>query len=252
VAPDRDISFLSDVGKYILDVKPEVVVCIGDFWDFPSLNSHVGKGSKELEGKRIKQDIAYGVKAMKLLLAPIIEYNKHAKEAHRTRYKPRMIFTIGNHEQRMNRLINECPQLEGMFSLDDLKLEEMGWEVHDFLEIAEVDGICYTHYVANANSPRPLTTAKAIVNAIHKPTIVGHAQILDYHYQPSRQRGGTPLQGIICGACYTSEEPYRGSQNQEFFRGVIRLSGVEDGLFYPMFVGLPFLKKRYGSSGKKK
>lgn len=245
VAPGRDISYLADVGQYIIDKKPDTVICIGDFWDFPSLNSHEAKGGKFLEGKRIKEDITYGIKAMEMLLKPIVDYNKKANEGHRQRYKPTLHFTMGNHEHRLTRLINECPQLEGLFSLEDLKLKSFGWKVHDFLEVVEVDGICYTHYVASPNSPRALGNAKAISNAMHRSTIVGHAQVLDYYYLPSRIRGGVPIQSIICGACYLGEEPYRGAQNQEFFRGIIRLSGVDGtGRYCPMFIDLDYLRNR--------
>ncbi len=121
--------------------------------------------------------------------------------------------------------------------------------VHDFLEIAEVDGICYTHYVASPNSPRAIGTAKGIANAVHKPCIVGHQQSLDYYYLPSRIRGGVPIQTIIAGAAYTPEESYRGAQNQEHFRGIVRLSGVDGrGNFNPMFISLDYLKERRNES----
>src|SRR5437868_3592556 len=38
--PGVDFSFLSRIGQYALDKRPEVIVCIGDFADMPSLSSY--------------------------------------------------------------------------------------------------------------------------------------------------------------------------------------------------------------------
>lgn len=245
VKPGVDISHLEDIGKYILDVKPEVVVNIGDFFDMPSLSSY-DKGKKCFEGRRYKHDIKAGKDGMKKLLEPITEYNKKAKENHKQRYKPIMHFLIGNHEERIVRAVDNDPALEELMSYDDLGLKAFGWKVHDYLEVEEVDGIYYTHFVSSPHSSRAIGTAKGIANVMHKSTIVGHQQSLDYYYLPSRVRGGVPIQCIIAGAAYTHEEEYRGAQNQEHFRGILRLSGVDGkGNFCPMFISLDYLKTRY-------
>ena len=83
-----DLSYLTAIGKYIASKKPDVVVNIGDFWDFPSLSSY-DKGKLSFEGRRLKADIEIGNKGMDLLLAPIKQEFD---------YSPRMIFTLGNHE----------------------------------------------------------------------------------------------------------------------------------------------------------
>lgn len=245
VKPGCDISHLTDVGKYILEIKPEVIVHLGDHFDMPSLSSY-DKGKRSFEGRRYKDDIKAGLVGMKALLSPIVEYNKRAANMHEKRYKPEMHFLIGNHEERIERATQIDPALEGLMSYDDLKLKSFGWKTHEFLEVAEVDGICYTHYVASPNSPRAIGTAKGIANVMHRSTIVGHQQSLDFYYLPSRIRGGVPIQCIIAGACYTHEESYRGPQNQEHFRGILRLSGADGkGGFCPMFIDLKYLKAKY-------
>ena len=82
-------------------------VVFGDFWDFPSLSSY-DKGKLSFEGRRLKADIEIGNKAMDLLLAPI------KQEAD---YFPRMIFTLGNHEERLKRVAKDNPEMSG-FSYD--------------------------------------------------------------------------------------------------------------------------------------
>src|SRR6187431_2812527 len=42
---------LTWIGAYAVEKKPDVIVCIGDFWDFPSLSSY-DKGKLSFEGRR--------------------------------------------------------------------------------------------------------------------------------------------------------------------------------------------------------
>ena len=57
---------------------------------------------------------------MYTLLAPLIEYNTQAKKNKKQLYKPKMILTLGNHENRINRVIENDPKLDGTLSIDDL------------------------------------------------------------------------------------------------------------------------------------
>lgn len=245
VKPNVNTDHLRHIGQYILDHKPEVIVHIGDHFDMPSLSSY-DKGKKSFEGRRYKADIAAGIAGMEKLLAPIVAYNKNAKKLHRPRYKPEMHFMIGNHEQRIERAADEHPELDGTIGFEDFKLKEMGWNVHDFLDIEVVDGINYVHYIQSDNSPRAIGSAKMIAQKMSRSTIVGHQQSLDYHYLPSRRAGDPAIQAIISGAAYTHREEYRGNQGQQHFRGILRLSGVDGkGGFCPMFIDLDYLKRRY-------
>ena len=127
-----DLSYLTAIGKYIASKKPDVVVNIGDFWDFPSLSSY-DKGKLSFEGRRLKADIEIGNKGMDLLLAPI------KQEAD---YCPHMIFTLGNHEERLKRVAKDNPEMSGFIDYHLLNLS--AWEVHDFLKPVEVNGVWFT------------------------------------------------------------------------------------------------------------
>lgn len=245
VKPGVNTDHLEDIGHYIADKQPDVIIHIGDHFDMPSLSSY-DKGKRAFEGRRYIADIEAGITGMLRLMKPIEDLrNKTRKSHHGTVYNPEFHFMLGNHEERIERATQIDPALEGLMSYKDLKLKEMGWKVHDFLKIKVIDGINYVHYIQSDNSPRAIGSAKMIAQKLNRSTIVGHQQSLDYHYLPSRIEHEPAIQAIICGAAYTHKEDYRGNQGQEHFRGIIRLSGVDGkGGFSPMFIDLAYLKTR--------
>ena len=131
--PGDSTEFLKAIGNYIVDKKPEVVINGGDFADMPSLSSY-DVGKKNFEGRRYRSDVEATHHAMEVLLSPIKEFNARAKKGHRERYNPRMVLTLGNHEDRISRAVNNDAKLDGTIGLQDLKYAEFGWEVYPFLQ----------------------------------------------------------------------------------------------------------------------
>lgn len=111
VKPGQDLSHIRHMGEYIADKQPDVVVIIGDWWDFESLSSY-DKGKKSFEGRRLKADIEAGNEAMEVFFAPIVALQKRQKEAKKKVYSPRLVFTHGNHEERFDRLADNMPELD--------------------------------------------------------------------------------------------------------------------------------------------
>ena len=52
----EDFTFLSHIGKYIVEKKPEVIIHLGDFSDMESLSSY-DVGKKSFDGKMYIKDI---------------------------------------------------------------------------------------------------------------------------------------------------------------------------------------------------
>ena len=104
VKPDVPLDHLLYAGRYIASKKPDVIVMIGDWWDMESLCSY-DKGKASFEGRRYKKDIDAGNLAMDLFLQPIKTERERLKVNKKKQWKPRMVFTIGNHEQRIERAI---------------------------------------------------------------------------------------------------------------------------------------------------
>lgn len=97
IKPDINLAFIYEIGQYIVDKKPDVVVCLGDFFDFPSLSSY-DKGKLSFEGRRLQDDIATGQAAMEMMLRPLRQLQARQQQNKKKVYRPRLVFTLGNHE----------------------------------------------------------------------------------------------------------------------------------------------------------
>jgi hypothetical protein len=242
VKPGHDLTYLKWIGQYIVDKQPDVVVCLGDFADMPSLSSY-DVGTKSFEGRRYKTDVEATHQGMETLLAPIRSYNAKAAKGHRQRYLPRLVLTLGNHEHRINKVTNSDPKLDGTISIEDLKYREYGWEVHKFLDVVVIDGIAYSHYFTSGVMGRPCTSAAAQLNRKHMSCIAGHQQGLQI--ATGHRADGTRLTSIIAGSCYLHDEDYMGPQGNKHWRGLMMLHEVNQGEFDLMPVSLSYLRKKY-------
>ncbi len=234
---------LNWIGQYIVDKKPDVIVQIGDFADLPSLSSY-DKGKMSFEGRRYKKDIAAARQAMDILLSPLKEHNIKMRAQKQAQYKPKMVLTLGNHEQRIDRAVESQAELEGMIGYHDLPYED--WEVYDFLKPVVIDGVMYVHYLSNPMTGKPYTgTALSQLNKVQHSFCIGHKQTLDVatYFTPL----GKQTWGIQAGACYLHDEEYKGHQGNAHWRGIIMLHDVHEGKFDSMFVSLDYLRRRYAN-----
>lgn len=237
--PGIDFSYLSRIGQYAVDKRPDIIVCIGDFADMPSLSSY-DKGKKSFEGRRYKRDIEAAQFAMQAFLKPIEEYNRATKKP----YKPRMVLTLGNHEFRILRATDDDPKLDGVLSIKDLAYEEYGWEVYPFLETVIIEGVAFAHFFATGVMGRAASSAAAQFKVANMSCFAGHQQGKQIHY--AKRADGAILTSIISGSCYEHDEHFLGPQvNKQHWRGFFMLHDVRDGAFDEMPVSLSFINQRY-------
>lgn len=244
VKPNQDLTFLSQIGRYIIDKKPDVIVHAGDFADMESLCSY-DKGKKSFEGRRYRADIAAAHAGMESLLGPMREYNEMQYRNKKALYRPRMVLTLGNHEDRINRAINNEPLLDGTISTDDLNYAKYGWEVYPFLEVVVIEGIAFSHYFTTGAMGRPASSAQAMLNKKHMSCIAGHQQ--GRQSATGVKADGKQITAIIAGSCYEHDEDYLGPQGNKHWHGVIMLHNVIDGEFDEMFAPLHYIRERYAA-----
>lgn len=248
VIPDAQVKegvplhHLTWAGKAIIDYKPNVVVNLGDFADMPSLSSHDAKGSKYFEGLRYKKDIDIAKEAMQILLEPLRSLQQRQKKNKEKVYKPRMVMLLGNHENRINRAINNNPMLEGLISTKDLGYDK-DWEVHEFLHPVFIGGVGFNHYWPIGAMGRPASSASAIVSKLHMSCVAGHQQGKQLAY--GKRADGKPICGIIAGSYYLHDESYMDQLSNRHWRGLVILNEVNDGSFDEMLLSMDYLKRKY-------
>ncbi len=231
---------LTWIGEYFAEKRPDTIIVIGDFWDMPSLSSY-DFGKKCYEGRTYRADIEAGLTAMELLFAPIERLNRARKRRGLARYRPRKVFTHGNHEERILRAVEVDRKLEGTISLDDLKLKKFGFEQYPFLEVVKIDGVEYSHYFTSGVMGRPVTSAAALLRERQCSATMGHVQFTDVAIHKKTQQ-----RTLFCGSCYLHDEEYLTPQGNDCRRQIIIKHEVKDGRYNLMEVSLSFLKRKYG------
>jgi hypothetical protein len=227
---------LAHAGKYLAEKQPEVIVMIGDWWDMPTLSNWNQPGSLEKENKRYWKDIDAGCRAMEQFMEPI---------AKAPGYKPTLVFTEGNHEDRIERAIRANPnQLFGVISKKDLRLEQYGWKVIPYLQPVTIGGVAFCHYFPAGVMGKPIQSARMVLNKMHMSCFAGHQQGRDIAY--SRRADGATLTAIISGSFYQHDEPYMSPLANRHWRGFFFLNEVRDGQFDEMAVSIGFLKRKFG------
>lgn len=233
VRPGVPLDHLKWIGQYVAEKQPDVIVQIGDFCDMPSLSQHDAPGSVKMEGKRYKSDLECVHRAMETLTAPW----------HKMKKTPKMVLTLGNHEDRITRLINRDAKLQGLISLEDLHYKEAGWEVYPFLQPVVVGGVAFCHYFPSGAMGRPIGSAKKLLTTLHMSAFAGHQQGRDIAY--SHRADGTDLTAIISGSCYLHAEEYMSPFTNNHWRGLYFLQEVKGGCFDEMAVSLAYLKRKF-------
>jgi hypothetical protein len=236
VKPDVPTSHLSAAGQYVAAKQPDVVLCIGDWWDMPSLSEWDKPGSISTEGRRYRADIDAGCDAMEQFLEPIAKVPG---------YEPLKVFLFGNHEYRGERAVRTDPaRLDGVISRKDFKLERYGWKVYPFLQPVVIGGVAFCHFFPSGVMGKPITTAQALLRKMHMSAFAGHQQGRQIAYD--KRADGREITAIISGSFYQHNEEYLSPFTNKHWRGMYFLNEVKDGTFDEMALSLNYLLRRFG------
>lgn len=235
--PDVPTEHLQAAANYIADRRPETVIIGGDWYDLPSLSSYEKPGSKFFDGISLKSDLEFANDHL-------VDFIKTIKKPRG--YKPRIVFLEGNHEYRMQRVINEDPtKLEGVLGRHQFEATKL-CEFHNFLDIVKIDGIMYSHYFVN---PLALTrgvlggTADNRLNKLKCSFTMGHQQTLvtGSQYLPD----GSRIRALVAGAFYQHDEAYAGPQGHNYWRGICYKHEVSNGDYDLLEVSLKYLMEQW-------
>ena len=237
--PDHNNNRFKWLGEFIADVKPDVVLCVGDWADMPSLCSY-DYGTKGYEGRRYVKDVEAAIKAQELMMAPIKGRKKKL---------PRFIMLEGNHEHRISRAVSYDAKLDGVLSLDDLQYKEHGWEVVPYNGgtpgVLSLDGIAYAHYHISGIMGRPISGVRPAYNLIHKyghSATQGHTHTLDFYH---RSNAMSEAYGLVCGVYQDWHADFAGVANLMWWKGVCLKTSVDNGSYDLQLIKMDTLKKEY-------
>ncbi len=227
-----DFDRLHALGKYILDEKPDVVIQMGDLGDFDSLAGWKGSravggagGGKSLENKRLAGDMGAWKAAQQAIKGPVDAANKrHLRSRRKDRiYSPRWIQLLGNHEERLDRVAEYIPQLEGLIGTHQLHeiSRENGWECYDFLKVVEIGGADFSHYFETGVSRKP-AGIKQILNKRHRSSIFVHTHAFGFDLQPVPGHGA--ISAVNGGHFKAHSGPFE-------WAGVVMLTDLANGCF---------------------
>ena len=177
-----------------------------------------------------------------MFLQPIKTERERLKVNKKKQWKPRMVFTIGNHEQRIERAIEDNAMLEDTIGYQDLNLSD--WEVYDYLKPVVIEGIAFAHFFTTGVMGRPCSSARAMLQKKLMSTVMGHVQQRDIAY--AQKADNTRITGLFAGMFTQHDEGYLGNQGNSSWKGIWMLNEVNSGSFDELPVSLNYLKNKYG------
>ena len=234
------------LGAMVADRKPDVLIDIGDSADMPSLFGYeYGAKGPMFEGHRYWRDIDAYIDAQERLFSAM------------GKWRPaRMVKTRGNHEQRIERILLAEPRFEGIIGIHNLMEESFGWEVYDFKEHVEVDGILYTHAF---HTPRGGATIGGVMPtrmAIQKIPgshcrVQGHSHLLQFYEEADSGIGihGRKITSIHA-ACYfdvgSNAHKWAGYSVNQWRAGILELDIEEAQVRGFNFTDISTIRAIYG------
>lgn len=220
------------LGRLMADRRPDTIIDIGDWDDFPSLCSY-DKGKACFEGRRYKRDVACSLDSRARFNAPIDKAN--AKLSKAARYKPRKVALGGNHaEGRISKACQENAELGGLISIDDLKLESFGWQYVPFLRPFSHGGALFNHYFVKGVMGKPVggeSPALALIKTQYVSCFQGHSHLLDYAHRTKPDGKRIHAAHVGCYLDPDQHEDYAGAANQMWARGILFLRNLRNGDF---------------------
>jgi hypothetical protein len=233
--PGEPLDHLEWIGRAIREYKPDVVVHLGDHYDFESLSTYAAPESGTMEGLRYEDDVKAGNEGLAIL--------------HKAMggWQGRKILLRGNHEHRLTRYIDRNPKLSGTMGFHQFNDKALGWEIVPYYcgspGQVTVEGVIFAHYFAAVNTGRAIGgTAQNKLNHVGTSFVQGHVQ--GYEVGTKQYATGVVRKGIVAGSAYLQDENFKGMANAHW-RGVVVLNEVHDGQFCEMPLTLDYLCRKY-------
>lgn len=236
VEPGQDLRRFKALGNYVRRNKIEVVVFIGDHWTLNSMCSYTTLAERARES--LMADLESGQRALDVFLEALGDWREHTK----------LVYTVGNHDERIMRIAAEYPWMEGSFGYHSFGLEERGFTVVPFLEPIRIDGVRYQHFLPNRGTRRAVSGkyhADRLLDRLRyaESITVGHSHRLQHRWV--RNLKGDEVNSLVAGCFFEHEEEYAGDDNHEWWRGLCICHDVKDGSYDLELLSMDRLLREY-------
>lgn len=239
--PDHNNDRAEWLGKLIKDLKPDVVINMGDVADFPSLSGY-DKGKRSFYGKSYRDDVNAALDFEEKMWGPVRRSKKKL---------PYRVVLEGNHEHRIERALDLNPELKDTLTLKDLEWDRY-YDYQCLYEggtpgIVTIDSVNYAHFFVSGVMGRPIGgehPAYSLITKQYQSCTAGHLHCLDWANRTTAR--GEKIYGLVSGVFQDYDSSWAGEVNKLWWRGVVIKRGVENGCYDPEFVSLDRLRKEYG------
>jgi hypothetical protein len=243
--PDHGNERADWIGKFIKDLRPDVVVNMGDAADMASMSAY-DKGKASFMARNYELDILSHLDFQDRMWAPLRRAKKKL---------PYRVVLEGNHEHRVKRAIDLAPELAGDrfgISMSDFDFKSY---YHEFIEyngqtpgVWESDGISFAHYFVSGVMGRPIGGehhAYSLITKNFTSCVAAHSHTVDWSVRTDTQ--GKKIMGLVAGVYQDYDSVWAGHVNDLWWRGCVVLRDVDSGTYNPEFISIETLKDTYGT-----
>jgi hypothetical protein len=211
--PEHDERCINVLLKILKDVQPSIFILGGDQLDLSMISAYNKKKPKLLEGKRIGTTYIHFQKDILDKFEQILPRNC-------TKY-----WLNGNHEYRVNRLLEADPKLEGLVEIKDhLNLDD--WIFKEYKEVLSLDKMHFTHglYYNKYHSEKN-------VRIYQKNLFTGHAHTSQIYTSVSPV-DSLPKQGVSVGCLCDRNPEYARDKPNRWVQQILIFWLLSDDTFH--------------------
>jgi hypothetical protein len=233
------------LGLFIKDLKPDLLVNMGDSADMASLCSY-DKGKAKFYSQSYQRDIEAHLDFQRRMFAPMIKAKKR---------KPHTVFLVGNHENRINKVLEYEPHLAGDrfgISMKDLDLDTYYDEVIPYVGstpgIFNYDSVLFAHYFVSGVMGRPVGGEHHAASLLAKnlcSSVAAHSHTFDFSAR--KRADGSTIMALVAGVYQDYKTDWAGAGENFWESGVAVLRDFEKGRWDLEWVSLNRLRKEYSN-----
>jgi len=218
----QDLSRFVLLNGFIRKHTFDFIMTMGDFVGLDSISHWNKKRLLTSEGKRYREDMAAGNKALDILLDFPDYCCSH------------LYYLGGNHEYWGTKFVEENPSMEGFVDpFVNLRLKERGFSVTPYKEYLELGGVQFTHVPMKGGNPvQGNYVLQRAFEVVAKSTVFGHLH--RWETMNGRRLGEDRLIQLATVGCFFEEEYeaefLKGCPNP-YWRGVAVIDIYAPGMF---------------------